>query len=181
MNKQYYSFLHQLQQSKQKQDFWNISWPQALLLGKIISTLKPNSVLELGTSNGFSSIAMFLEYTIPKFVSLEIDKQRYDIAQKHFTSLSLPITLHHCNALDYLDSFSDDPFDFVFIDALQQEYATVVSLLLDRNVICKGSYILFDNVESHKSMEKLPYFLEQLGFALERFSVGSGFLLAQLQ
>jgi predicted O-methyltransferase YrrM len=69
----------------------NIDVAEGERLYRLVRQLNAKRVLEIGTSNGYSTIwmAMALEETGGKIVSVEFDKGRHDLAVENFRKLGL--------------------------------------------------------------------------------------------
>lgn len=68
------------------QDFWNVDRPSANFLNLLIQMKNVQSALEIGTSNGYSSIwlAKALKKTGGKLTTLEYWQKRMDLALLNF-------------------------------------------------------------------------------------------------
>ena len=79
------SILKQLQ-SNNKREFWNISWSLCNFLSNIIKIKQPQNILEIGTSNGFSTICIAKGANKNSSITtIEINKERSQIAKKKFS------------------------------------------------------------------------------------------------
>ena len=117
MNEKIKEFLKQLEVDSGK--FNNIDEATAGILSNIIHELKLKLVLEIGTSNGYSTI-WFADAT-EKVVTYEINEERYELAKDNFEKLNLSnIELIKGDILDVFKEIED--IDFVFIDAKKADY-----------------------------------------------------------
>jgi predicted O-methyltransferase YrrM len=107
-------------------------------------------VLEVGTSNGYSSIwmGMALRRTGGKLTTLEIDARRAALARENFqnTGLTGIIELREGDALKILPAL-EGPFDLVFIDAWKDDYLRYFELTFPK--LRPGGAIVAHNVISH--------------------------------
>ena len=87
------------------------------------------------------------------------------------------ITIHQGSALNIIDEFEDNTFDFVFIDASKPEYLDYF-LKLERK-ITKNAIILADNVTSHyKKVENfLNYVKNNENYQCELLNFDGGLFL----
>ena len=71
---------------KTQKQFWNISRPTAEFLYNLIVDSKAQSVIEVGTSNGYSGIwiGKALKKTGGKLTTIEFYDKRLDIAKENF-------------------------------------------------------------------------------------------------
>jgi predicted O-methyltransferase YrrM len=142
-------------------------------------------VLELGTSNGFSTLwlADAVTSTHGKLVSVEIDKSRTELAEKHLSRFRLlaATELISADAKDYLAT-TEAGFDLIFLDAERSSYVNYWSHLR-RLLLKKGALLIVDNVLSHKKeVEAFISLVEkEADFVFFTVNVGAGLLLVTKQ
>ncbi len=107
-------------------------------------------ILEIGMFTGYSALAM--AEALPEdgqVLACEVDRYVADFARACFNESSHgnKITVEVAPALETLKKLADaqESFDLVFIDADKQEYVDYFQLLLDREVLNPGGFILVDN------------------------------------
>ena len=107
-------------------------------------------ILEVGMFTGYSALAM--AEALPedgKVVACEVDRYVADFARACFDESphGSKIEVEVAPALETLQKLADDRevFDLVFIDADKQEYVDYFKLLLDRELLSSGGFILVDN------------------------------------
>ena len=131
----------------------NVEPETAELLGVLVRALGARRVLEIGTSNGYSTIwlADAAEATGGHVVSLEIDPARAAIAAEHLARAGLGdvAEVRGVDAGDALPGFADDSWDFVFLDAERPAYAGYWPDL--ERVLSYPGLLTVDNVISHAS------------------------------
>ena len=107
-------------------------------------------VLEVGTSNGYSSLwmGMALRRTGGKLLTLEIDAGRAAQARENFrkTGLNQVIELREGDALKLIPTL-EGPFDLVFIDAWKEDYLRYFEMVFPK--VRPGGAIVAHNVVSH--------------------------------
>ena len=100
--------------------YWSVPRKDGEFLHLLVKVTRARNVLELGTSHGFSAIWMGLglEETGGRLTTIEIDRERYDLARKHVSEagLSQRVTCIQGDAHVKLGKI-EGPFDFVFMDA----------------------------------------------------------------
>jgi caffeoyl-CoA O-methyltransferase len=100
--------------------FWSVPRKDGEFLHFLVKATRARNVLELGTSHGFSAIWMglALEETGGRLTTIEIDKERYDLARRHVSEagLSQRVALIRGDAHREIVKI-EGPFDFVFMDA----------------------------------------------------------------
>lgn len=110
--------------------YWNISRENAVFLSSILKAMGAKRVLEVGTSNGYSTL-WFAEAVGEggEVVTLEFDAGRAALARENFAKAGLAerITLIEGDACETLKDLTG-AFDFVFLDAEKPEYATYLRL-----------------------------------------------------
>jgi caffeoyl-CoA O-methyltransferase len=111
--------------------FWNISRENAVFLSSLLKAMGARRVLEVGTSNGYSTLwfAEAVKKSGGEVVTLEFDAGRAAIARENFSraGLSETITLIEGDACETLKTLTG-PFDVVFLDAEKPEYAAYLRL-----------------------------------------------------
>lgn len=119
------------------------------LISLILTLVKPNRMLEVGTAVGYSAICFsnYLEGKDSKILSLEINKDMYDEACKNVNSMKLndKIKIVCSDATKYMHDMSDnEKYDIVFIDAAKGQYLIFLENAI--RLIKKGGVIIADNV-----------------------------------
>jgi predicted O-methyltransferase YrrM len=130
--------------------FRNVEPETAELLSLLIRSTRARSILEIGTSNGYSTIwlADAAEATEGTLVSVEIDYERTELARANLASAGLVAELRTEDAGETLRRASDGRWDFVFLDAERPAYAGYWPDLL-RTLRPSGGLLAIDNVLSH--------------------------------
>ena len=131
-------------------EYWNISRQTAVFISMLIKLSGTKTALEIGTSNGYSTlwIAQALSQTNGHLTTIEFWDKRQKIAVENLEKHGLldyvtPVT---GRALTVLKELNIKP-DFVFIDANKKEYIEYFELI--DKMINKGSVILADNILTH--------------------------------
>ena len=147
-----------------QREFWNIPVQTGNFLNMLIKMRGAKSVLEIGTSNGYSGLWFLdaLEKTGGHLTTVEYYDKRQSVARENFDKCGFngKYTALIGSAIDVINEFSDDKkFDFVFIDANKREYVEYYQLIKPR--LLPHSIITADNVNSHR--EKVQPFLDAIG------------------
>jgi predicted O-methyltransferase YrrM len=116
------------------------------LLTTLVAMLRPQRVLEVGTFTGYSALCM--AEALPeggRIVTCEINERHAEIARRHVEASLYAdrIEIRLAPAQDTLRTL-EGPFDFVFIDADKQGYATYYEAALD--LLSPHGVIAVDNV-----------------------------------
>ncbi len=160
MNNTTKKILNELE--KTQKIFWNISHQTAEFISMLIKIRKPDEVLEIGTSNGYSAlwIADALDYNKKgHLTTIEFYEERQSIAKSNFCTAGLEhlITPIQGPALEILKNYDKSP-DIVFLDANKSQYIDYFNLTDEK--LNSGSIILADNVLSHS--EKVKPFVDAI-------------------
>lgn len=168
---------------KTQKDFWNIPRKTAVLINTFIKMMNAQSVLEIGTSNGYSGIwiAKALKQTGGRLTTIEFYEKRQSVAIENFKKCGVNDIIRPIqgSACDILESFStEEKFDFVFIDACKKEYVKYFELIKPH--LTEKALIVADNITSHA--EKVQDFIEAVNadneFQYEIVEVPGGILVA---
>ncbi len=181
MDEEIFSKLKFLDASKSKRSNWNISWVLCSFISNFVRIIKPKSILEIGTSNGFSTLCIvrFLERGTYKLKTLEINIERAEEAKKNFKSLNLnDIEIINEDVFNFLSRKSNTFFDFIFIDAVQNSYIDLIKLLIKNKYLDNKSIIICDNLNSHNNMEEFKKYMFD-NFDCSILNIDTGFLIAR--
>ena len=168
---------------KTQKDFWNIPRKTGILINTFIKMMNIKSVLEIGTSNGYSGlwITKALKQTGGKLTTIEYYEKRQSIAIENFTKCGVidivrPLQGDACEVIQSLDK--DEKFDFVFIDANKREYVKYFELIKPH--LTQKALIIADNIISHA--EKVQTFIDAVDaddeFQYEIVELPGGILIA---
>jgi predicted O-methyltransferase YrrM len=141
---------HDAAQADRLARFRNVEPETAELLGVLVRATGARRVLELGTSNGYSTIwlADAAEATGGAVTSVEIDPARTALAHATLERAGLAAELVTGDAGDELHGSADGSWDLVFLDAERPAYAGYWPDLLRVLRPC-GGLLAIDNALSH--------------------------------
>jgi len=129
----------------------NVEPETAELLALLVRAKRARNVLEIGTSNGYSTIWLgdAVEATGGSVVSLEIDAARTAIAAGHLESVGLrtSVDLRTEDAATALAAFAVAVFDLIFLDAERGAYVGYWPDLV--RTLAPAGLLAVDNVISH--------------------------------
>ena len=151
--------LERLKWMRQNQgNLWNVSPDEGAYLRDLAEKVQARDALEIGTSNGYSSIwiGMGLRKEGGHLLTLEIDEGRAKLARANFRAAGLDsvITLKLGDALVEVPKLQG-PYDFVFIDAWKQDYVKYLNMVIP--LVRPGGVIVAHNVTDLK--EELTDFI----------------------
>lgn len=139
----------------------NVRRAEGEFLRDQVIKVKAQHALEVGTSNGYSSIwiAMGVRQTGGRLTTLEIDESKVKLATENFRVAGVDslITLRPGDALKTIPTL-EGPFEFVFIDAWKGDYVTYLDIVLPK--MPAGGVIVAHNVTDLRS--QLQDFIERV-------------------
>lgn len=142
---------HDRAQADRVARFRNLEPDTAALLGVLIRAARARQILELGTSNGYSTIwlADAAEATGGRVVSVDLDAARTALARVNLVAAGVieRVELRSEDAAHTLARSRDAAWDFVFLDAERPAYVGYVRDLV--RSVAPGGLIAVDNVRSH--------------------------------
>jgi len=166
----------------------------AAFLRFLVSLIRPEKVLEIGTGIGYSALSIYYACPGVEIITVDSNKKRASVAREFFRKAKAKITLVEADAFDVLEDFLCEgmTFDLIFVDSVKSEYpffnCRVQALLAERgvaifdNVLFRG-YIAgreFDKKYGRR-VDLLRLFLSQVreypGFEAVILPVGDGLLL----
>jgi predicted O-methyltransferase YrrM len=173
---------HDARQEDRLARFRNVEPPTAELLAVLVRSANARRVLEIGTSNGYSTIwlADAVQATGGGLVSLEIDPARTALARENLERAGLGslVDLRTRDAGEALRSFADAEWDLVFLDAERDAYVAYWPDLV--RILAPGGLLVVDNVISHahELVEFDGLVRGDRRFVVAQVPVGAGALLA---
>jgi predicted O-methyltransferase YrrM len=129
----------------------NVEPETAELLGVLARTKPRPRILEIGTSNGYSTIwlADAAEATGGRVGTLDIEPERTALARENLAKAGLAkhVELRTEDAAHALRTAADDAFDLVFLDAERPAYVSYWPDLV--RTLAPAGLLAVDNVISH--------------------------------
>ena len=170
------------QQANRLDRLRNLEPPTAELLAVLVRATSARRVLEIGTSNGYSTLwlADAVEATGGRVQTLDLDPRRTEQARANLERAELDgvVELRTAGAAQALTEYDDDCWDFIFLDAERPEYTGYWANL--RRVLAPGGTLAIDNAISHT--DELGAFNRLLEADLHLQSalvpIGAGLILA---
>jgi predicted O-methyltransferase YrrM len=144
------SRAHDAAQADRRLRFRNVEPATAELIALLILSTRARSILEIGTSNGYSTIwladaAAAIDGAV---VSVDIDPERTEMARANLAKAELAADLRTEDAAQTLRQASDGRWDLIFLDAERPAYASYWPDVL-RTLRPGGGLLAIDNVLSH--------------------------------
>ena len=142
---------HDSEEQDRRERFRNVEPETARMLAVLVRGTGARRVLEVGTSNGYSTLwlADAVASTGGTLTTIEIDEGRATIAKENFIRAGVAdiIEVRVEDAAKTLSQSHNDAWDFVFLDAERAQYVGYWRDLL-RILSCPG-LLAVDNVLSH--------------------------------
>ena len=190
MNKERQTFLDELYAAGRAHDealedrlqrFRNVEPETAELLGVLVRAMQAKRVLEIGTSNGYSTIwlADAAEAVGGSVVSLEVEPERTELARSNLSDAGVAgfAELRTEDAGAFLAAAGDGAWDLVFLDAERPAYVGYWPDLV--RVLRPNGVLVVDNTLSHANqlVEFSELVHEHEGITSTLVTVGAGVLL----
>ena len=148
----------------------NITRDTGRLLWIIIGAMSPKRILEVGTSNAFSTIwlADAARLTGGRVTTLEINPDKIALARANLAAAKLDhmVEIVEGPAAETLVAMPG-PFDLVFLDADRPNYLTYLELVVPK--LRAGGLLIADNITSHPN--ELRDYLRRVRSHPQLFSV----------
>jgi predicted O-methyltransferase YrrM len=170
------------QETDRKKKFLNLERPTAELVYVLLQASKRKQILEIGTSNAYSTIwiaAALKDCPDARFTSIEISPEKLALARKNLARAGFGqrVELMEGNATEVVAGLPG-PFDCVFFDADRVSAPAQLRQLLPK--LTADVLLLADNALSHpEEISAYKAFVEQLpGFVYTLTPVGKGLHIA---
>jgi predicted O-methyltransferase YrrM len=160
----------------------NITRDTGEFLSVLVVATAAQRVLEIGTSNGYSTLwlAEAARAIGGGVTTIEFAKHKVELAAANFSrsGLSQFIELMHDDASNFLRQSKSGAYDFIFLDSERSEYPNWWPHL--RRVLRGGGLLVVDNATTH--VDEMAAFVSMVkadpGFATCLAQVGNGEFLA---
>lgn len=122
----------------------------------IVKATRAKNVLELGTSHGFSAIWMglALEETGGRLTTIEIDRERYDLARRYVGEAGLLQRVNCVKGDAHVEVAKlEGPFDFVFMDADKEGQMDYFKKLFPKKLVPGGILSVHNAIRQSHSMK----------------------------
>jgi predicted O-methyltransferase YrrM len=159
----------------------NITHETGAFLALLVRAIKARRVLEIGTSNGYSTL--WLAYAVQRaggrVITVERSAHKAELARRNFerAGLSSSITLQQAEAGRFYEEQSNSSYEFIFLDSDRGEYTGWWASL--RRILMAGGLLVVDNAVSHEN--ELRGFVELVrtfpGYMISLVPVGKGELV----
>ncbi len=149
-------FLQELEDFNRSQRMLNVPRTDGIFLRMMAELVQAKNALEIGTSNGYSSIwiSLGLKAVGGKLITLEIEPEKVKMARENFEKAGLDdrITVIEGDAIKTLPKLKGK-FDYIFIDAWKPDYYKYFTMVYPK--LNKGGVIIAHNaISSSRAMKK---------------------------
>jgi predicted O-methyltransferase YrrM len=120
------------------------------LISQLVRMKQAESILEIGTAIGYSTIWLAWSHEKARVISMEIDEEKVVRARENIAAAGIAdrVTILHRNAeLGLPEELNDAKFDFIFIDAAKAQYGKYLDLYLPK--LKEGGVVVTDNILFH--------------------------------
>ncbi|OUJ72386.1 methyltransferase [Hymenobacter crusticola] len=169
------------QATRREERLLNITPDTGPFLALLIKAMQARAVLEIGTSNGYSTIwlADAAQTTDGHVTTVEVNKARAAQAHHNFQQAALAdtITLKVTPAESLLPTIASASFDFIFLDSDRTQYCVWWPLL--HRILRPGGLMVVDNAVSHQHelVDFLALLETEAGIETSLVPLGKGELL----
>ena len=160
----------------------NITRDTGEFLSVLIRAANARRILEIGTSNGYSTLwlALAARAVNGHVTTIELSEFKISLATRNFRRSGLADTIRQvqANAGDFLEAENDAGFDLIFLDSERFDYPDWWPNI--RRVLRPGGLLVVDNAISH-AIEVAPFMALVSAdgeFATCTVAVGNGEFLA---
>ena len=135
--------------------FWSVPRKDGEFLHLMVKATRAKRVLEIGTSQGVSAIwmALALEETDGRLTTIEIDKERYDLARKNMEEAGVLSRVTAIKGDAHAEVLKlEGPFDFVFLDADKEGQVDYFNKLYPKKLVPGGILAVHNAIQQAGSM-----------------------------
>ena len=136
--------------------YWSVPRKDGEFLHLLVKATRAKNLLEVGTSHGFSAIwmALALEETGGRLTTIEIDRERHDLARVHVSDAGLlqRVTLIRGDGHVEVTKLQG-PFDFVFLDADKEGQMDYFNKLYPKKLLPGGILAVHNAIRQASSMK----------------------------
>ena len=110
-----------------------------------LQTMKPKSILEIGTAIGFSALLMAEQVPDAKIITIDRNEEMIGFAKENFARFDQrkQITLLEGDAVDLLEHI-EQRFDLIFMDSAKSKYIVFLPEVLKRLEV--GGVVILDDI-----------------------------------
>lgn len=173
---------HDAKQNDRLNRWRNLETESAQFIGQLIQIGQINHVLEIGTSNGYSTawLAYFIKNFNGKLDTVEIDAKRSALAEAKLKEFKLNeyVKFHIDDAKVFLEHALAD-YQLIFLDAERVYYMDYVADLKRLLASKLGTTLVVDNVVSHAAEVEdfIKIFTTDASYITSVLPIGAGLFI----
>jgi predicted O-methyltransferase YrrM len=161
-------------QKNENRRLWNVGNETAELLSLIVMIHKPKIVLELGTSNGYSTFHLALSKE-SKIITIDVEKSRNELAINNLQEFQ-NIEFITDRIENYIPKINYT-IDMLFIDSNKNNYLNYL-VSLEKH-FRNGTVIIADNIDSHLTTKQYQNFIKKsIKYKTIHLSIEDGVLIS---
>lgn len=182
------SILRQIEAENEAEALWIVGPKTGRMLHWLVRVVEPETLLEIGTSVGYSALwmAAALEANEKgKLWTVESHKERFSRAEKNIEAAGLGHRIQqlkgHAPEVFQEEGVMPERIDFAFFDATKKEHQSFYDAVLPR--MQSGGMIVVDNVQSHRFGEMEDFIRarhDDERLKVVEIPVGTGLLIARV-
>nr|WP_243522059.1 class I SAM-dependent methyltransferase [Bacillus pseudomycoides] len=157
-----YGEEHDRKKEKREEKLRNVSREMGQFLSILIKGCSAQGILEIGTSNGYSTLwlANAAEETKGNVTTVELSSERVAEALVNFEKANLRyrIDIHNQEAGAFLDAQVNRSFDFIFLDSERTQYMWWWENI--KRILEPKGFLVIDNATSHAN--ELAEFIQMI-------------------
>lgn len=170
MDKKVLSVIQKVEAFGEKRLMFNIPREAGEHLQTLLTIYKPTKILEVGTSNGYSTLWLAGSCPQSSIITIELKKNKVEMAEENFKKAGLThIRILQGDALEILPKLTES-FDFVFLDAVKKDYLSYFKCISFH----KNAIVVADNIITHSEQLKNYVDYVRKNYTSELVEVGNG-------
>lgn len=181
--------LKRIEQEDAENTVWIVGPETGRMLHWLVRVAQPQTIVEIGTSVGYS--ALWMASALEKngegsLWTIESHEERFGRAQQNIEEAGLGHRIHqikgHAPEVFLTPHAIPDQVDFAFLDATKMEHASYFEALMPR--LKPEAFVVVDNVLSHR-FGHMEQFIQALHanaqLKVVEIPVGDGLLIARME
>ena len=170
MDKKVLSVIQKMEAFGEKRFMFNIPREAGEYLETLLTIYKPKKILEVGTSNGYSTLWLAGSCPGALITTIELKKNKVEMAEENFKKAGLAhIQILQGDALEILPKLTES-FDFVFLDAIKKDYLSYFKCISFN----KNAIVVADNTITHSEQLKSYVDYVRKNYTSELVEIGNG-------
>ena len=137
--------LKELEEFARRENIPIIPHETVAFFRRFLQTMKPKSILEIGTAIGFSALLMAEQVPDAKIMTIDRNEEMIGFAKENFARFDQrkQITLLEGDAVDLLEHI-EQRFDLIFMDSAKSKYIVFLPEVLKRLEV--GGVVILDDI-----------------------------------